>query len=57
MKEGRPPLNADLDAAEKENKTKDEEHNEQLPSDEGHISPTFAQLSPVKYAEEPGTIK
>lgn len=56
MKEGWPPLNADLDTAEKEKETKDKEHSEQLPSDEdGHISPTFAPLSPVEYADEPGT--
>lgn len=56
MKEGWPPVNTDLDAAEKENEAKDKEHNEQLPSEEdGHISPTFAPLSPVEYADDPGT--
>lgn len=56
MKEGCPPLNADLDTAEKVKETKDKEHNEQrLPDEEGHISPTFAPLSPVEYADEPGT--
>ncbi|XP_026993553.1 lethal(3)malignant brain tumor-like protein 2 isoform X3 [Tachysurus fulvidraco] len=49
-----PPLNADLDAAEKENETVDKEHNEQHPSDEdGHISPTFAPLSPLEYGDDP----
>lgn len=52
--EGWPTLNADLGAAEKQKETKDEEHIEQLLSDEdGHISPTFAPLSPVEYADEP----
>lgn len=55
-KEGWPTLNADLGAAEKQKETKDKEHIEQLLSDEdGHISPTFAPLSPVEYADEPGT--
>lgn len=56
MKEVCPPVNADLDAAEKENETVDKEHNEQHPSDEdGHISPTFAPLSPLEYGDDPGT--
>ncbi|KAM9463287.1 lethal(3)malignant brain tumor-like protein 2 [Clarias gariepinus] len=50
----RPPLNADTDAAEKEKEKKDDKRSEKLQSDEdGHISPTFAPLSPVEVADEP----
>lgn len=48
-----PILNADVDAAEKENKSMEKEHNELLSSDDGQISPTFAPLSPVEYADDP----
>lgn len=57
MKKRRPPLNADTDAAEKEKEKKDDKRSEKLQSDEdGHISPTFAPLSPVEVADEPGVI-
>lgn len=56
MKEGWPSLNADLDAAEKVKETKDPDRSKELLSDEeGNISPTFAPLSPVEYADEAGT--
>ncbi|KAI5623218.1 lethal(3)malignant brain tumor-like protein 2 isoform X2 [Silurus asotus] len=44
-----PPLNA----AEKQNEANDEENNAQLMSaGDGHVSPTFAPLSPLKYIDD-----